>query len=183
MRVWSKEGALNLVERAQRGEHAAFDQLVVLHSPGLYRVALVVIGPDAAADVTQDAFMRAWTDLGSLRDADRFDAWLRRILVNRCRDVVRARRGVRVLSLDGAALSASGPSTPDPSAAIVRSADLQAALAGLGVDQRLLLALRYLADLPVRDVAEALEIPEGTVKSRLHAALAALRATMGERSR
>lgn len=178
-----KEGALDLVERAQRGDHAAFDQLVTQHAPALYRVALAVIGSDAASDVTQDTFLRAWTELASLRDPERFPAWLRQILVNRCRDVVRSQRGVRPLSLDGPTASAGGRHAPDPTVAVDRTADLQAALATLHQDQRILLALRYVADLPVRDVAATLGVPEGTVKSRLHAAIAALRARMNEADR
>jgi RNA polymerase sigma-70 factor (ECF subfamily) len=176
-----KEGTLDLIRRAQQGDHAAFDELVEKYAPDLYRLALAVVGPDAAADVTQDAFLRAWADVRSLRDPDRFGQWLRRILVNRCRDLVRARQRVRILSLDtGTVIGA--PMSPDPATAADQSVDLHRALKAMTLDQRLILALHYLADLPIRDVAQVLAVPEGTAKSRLHSAMQELRRTMGEES-
>ncbi len=173
-----KEGSLDLVRRAQQGDHEAFNELVERHAPGLYRLAVAVIGPDSAADVTQDTLLRAWVDLRSLRDPDRIGAWLRQILLNRCRDVVRARQRVRVLSLDAAAVPGA-PFSPDPAMAIDRTTDLQQGLEALTLDQRAILALHYLADLPIRDVAQALGVPEGTAKSRLHSAMRELRRTLG----
>src|SRR5688572_25391381 len=106
-----------LVERAQRGDHEAFDQLARLYGPELYRLAVAVIGAGAAPDVTQDALVRAWRELPRLRNRDAFLPWARRIVVNRCRDVVRAQRGVRVMSLELAVETSSGgpllPAVPD----------------------------------------------------------------------
>ncbi len=174
----------DLVERAQHGDHAAFDQLAHPVGPELFRLAVAVIGREAATDVTQDALLRAWRELPALRDRDAFPAWTRRILVNRCRDLVRARHGVQVLSLDWAG-DAAGPGetrlmAPDHAPAVVRSTDLRAALAGLSLDQRAIVALHYGLDLPIREVARTLGLPEGTAKSRMNAALVALRRTLLE---
>jgi RNA polymerase sigma-70 factor (ECF subfamily) len=138
-----------------------------------------VIGPAGAADVTQDALLRAWRDLPSLRDPERFAPWLRRILVNRCRDVARAeRRQVRQIPVD--ALLDAGPGVVDHTSTTERRADLDAALARLSVDQRSVLALHYFVGLPLREVALSLGIPEGTAKSRLNAGLMALRQSLGQ---
>lgn len=172
---------LDLVRRAQRGDHDAFDELVDRHGPGLYRLAVAVIGQAAAADVAQDTFLRAWRELPTLRDPDRFLAWTRRILVNRCRDLARAeRRGVRLLRLEALDGTGHSPAAPDPAPGIDRSSDLQDAIAKLSVDHRSVLALHYVLDLPIREVAATLGVPVGTAKSRLNAALAALRRSLAE---
>jgi RNA polymerase sigma-70 factor (ECF subfamily) len=175
-----------LIERAERGDHAAFSQLVREHGSELYRLAVAVIGIEGAADVTQDALVRAWRELPTLRDPDAFLPWARRIVVNRCRDVVRARHGVRVLSLElmMEPSSSSGPTdlpmAPDPAEAIGRSTDVEGAIRNLGHDQREVLGLHYALGLPISEIARTLAIPDGTVKSRLHAALSALRRALGE---
>jgi RNA polymerase sigma-70 factor (ECF subfamily) len=146
-------------------------------------LAVAVVGQDAAADATQDALLRAWQELPRLREPDALGAWLRRILVNRCRDIVRAHRGIRLLSLDDPASPITPPAGPDPTATIDRDADLDAALRALTVDQRTLLALHYALDLPIREVARTLGVPDGTAKTRLNAALVALRRCLSEADR
>jgi RNA polymerase sigma-70 factor (ECF subfamily) len=146
-------------------------------------LALAVAGQDAAADATQDALLRAWQELPRLRDPDSLGAWLRRILVNRCRDIVRARRGVRLLSLDDPASPITPPAGPDPAVTIDRHTDLEAALQRLTVDQRTVLALHYALDLPIREVARTLGVPDGTAKTRLNAALIAMRRCLSEADR
>ncbi len=144
------------------------------HAAELYRLAVAVIGPTGAADATQDALLRAWRKLPTLSDPDRFRPWLHRILVNRCRDIARAeRRGVREIRVD--IDEAADATTPDPSSAADRRADIEAALRALTVDQRAVLALHYFVGLPLREVGLALGVAEGTAKSRHHAALEALR--------
>ena len=176
----------DLVERAQRGNHDAFDELVERHGRELYRLAIAVIGIDGAADVTQDALIRAWRELPTLRDPDAFLAWTRRILVNRCRDVVRARSGVRIISLESAMKPDTGgsqdglPLVGDPAPELHQSADLRAAVERLRHDQREVIALHYAVGLPINEVARTLAIPDGTAKSRLNAALASLRRALAE---
>ncbi|HET7028253.1 MAG TPA: RNA polymerase sigma factor [Candidatus Limnocylindrales bacterium] len=185
--VWTDEGhgrnELDEVRRAQQGEHDAFDRLAEQHAAELYRVAVVIVGPDDAADATQDALLSAWRELPRLRDPDRFGAWLRRILVNGCRDRLRtARRSVREIRVvpidDQLAIAA-----PDQHGRVETGAALGPAVARLVADHRAVVALHYAADLSIREVAEALDIPVGTAKSRLAAALTALRAEIGEEER
>jgi RNA polymerase sigma-70 factor (ECF subfamily) len=185
--VWTGEGhgrsELDDVRQAQRGEHDAFDRLTERHAAELYRIALVIVGPDDAADATQDALLRAWRELPRLRDPDRFAAWLRRILVNGCRDRLRAaRRGVREIRVvpiaDDVELVA-----PDHHRRVEAQATLGPAIARLDADHRAVVALHYAADLSIREVAESLGIPVGTAKSRLAGALTALRAELGEDDR
>ena len=148
-----------------------------LHGGWVHRLAVVIVGPEEAADVTQDVLLRAWRELPRLRDDTRFEAWLRRILVNRCRDVGRAKgRRVVEIGLDpatGAVPSADGLDTAD------RTVDLDAALARLSVDQRAVIALHFAADLTLADVAATMGLPIGTVKSRLNTALIHLRTELG----
>jgi len=148
----------------------------------LYRLALVVAGPELAEDVTQDAFLAAWQQLPRLRDPERFVPWLRRILVNRARDLHRAERR-RLLSADLAAAAAvveRRPGRADPAPDIDALTDLHQAMAGLSVDQRAVIAIHYLADQSLPEVAAILGIPEGTAKSRLNAALTVLRSRLGD---
>jgi RNA polymerase sigma-70 factor (ECF subfamily) len=166
---------VDLVVRAQGGDHEAFDELVDRFGPELYRLAVAVIGPVAAADVTQEALIRVWSELPTLRDPDRFPAWARRILVNRCRDAARAsRRRASPVAID--LVARQQPVTiPDLAVAVERSSDLRTAIATLTVEQRTVIALHYAFGLTIREVADTLGVPVGTAKSRLSAAIAALR--------
>jgi len=131
----------------------------------VYRLSLAILGDEAdARDASQETFVAAWRQLPKLRDPDRFDAWLQRIAVNSARMTLRARSRRRVREIQAVP---SSPPTDD-------SGRLGAALGALSIDQRTLLALHYLEDRPVAEIAEILEIPVGTVKSRLFAARRAL---------
>ncbi len=186
--VWTlatREDQLDLVARAQKGDRDAFDGLIDLHAADLFRLALAVAGPEAVQDVTQDALLTAWRELPSLRDPDRFLPWLRRILVNRSRDVGRGQRrlGGRPVSLDSVpSQRLELDSISDPAPRVDGLTDLHQALARLTIDQRAVIALHYLADLTLSDVATTLGIPLGTAKSRLNAALTMLRGDLGDRS-
>jgi RNA polymerase sigma factor (sigma-70 family) len=135
-----------------------------------------------AEDVTQDAFLAAWQELPGLRDPDRFVPWLRRILVNRARDHHRGvRRQVRPADLAAAVNVTEGrPGRTDPASEVDALTDLHRAMARLTIDQRAVVALHYLADLTVPEVATILGIPTGTAKSRLNAALVVLRRRLGD---
>src|SRR5262245_39699434 len=94
-----------LVDRARAADHEAFEALVRRRADTAYRTAFAILRNEAdARDATQDAFLRAWRELRSLRDPDRFDAWFGRILVNTCRNAMRgrARRVVREIPVDPA---------------------------------------------------------------------------------
>ena len=142
-----------------------------------YRLAGFILG-DAreAEDATQDALMRAWRQHRSLRDLGSAQAWFDRILVNVCRDRLRRRRpSIRWAEVGERETSAAA----DPFAALLARDALLRALANLSPDHRIVLVLRFWADLTVDAVADRLGIPTGTVKSRIHYAIQALRVAEG----
>jgi len=138
-----------------------------------YRLAGLILGNQfEAEDATQDALLRAWRSADSLRDAERFQAWFDRILVNVCRDRLHRRAGVRVVQVDDAASLAA---TPDPFRAVLDRDEVMRAMASLDDDLRIVVLLHYWADLTLEAVAERVGWPVGTVKSRLNRALALVR--------
>jgi len=171
----SAEPASDTVRRAQAGDVAAFDLLVRTRLDRSFRFACAVLGNEAdAADAVQDAYVTAWRELPRLRDPDRFDAWLGRIVLNSCRQGVRRRGRVRELSLDMVDPdAATGSRQSEPGGVGERDA-LARAIDRLPVEQRAILALHHLEDRPVGEIAARLGIPTGTVKWRLHAARRAL---------
>ena len=138
----------------------------------IYRLSYAIVGDEAdARDATQETFIGAWKRLRELRDPERFDAWLQRIAVNSARMTLRARGRRRVREIpsgDVAALAVAA----DGAVTTVRSdaALLDAALDTLPTDQRTILVLHHLEGHGVAELAAILEIPVGTVKSRLHTA-------------
>jgi RNA polymerase sigma-70 factor (ECF subfamily) len=168
----------SLVERAKTGDHEAFGSLVELTSEHAYRIARAILGNDEDAwDATQDAFVRAWRELPTLRDPERFDVWLRAITVNGCRQAMRGRRRRLVREI-----AVADPSEAVPAPGLVNGPDEEVALADaleralerLDANERAILVLHHLEHLPVDVVAATLGIPVGTVKSRLFAARHAL---------
>lgn len=161
----------DLVERAAAGDVDAFEALVASRLNRAVRTASAILGSvEDAHDVVQDAFVATWRHLPRLRDRSRFDAWLSKMIVNRCRDVLRRRRRSREVALDGALELPDGASMD----AAVGMAALTRAFETLSVDHRHLLVMHHLHRAPVAELARELGIPEGTAKWRLHAARAAL---------
>ena len=160
----------------------AFDALVRDRMGTVYRLTLAIVGNEAdAADATQEAFVAAWRQLGTLRDPGRLDAWLARIAVNAARMVARSRRRRFVREIPG--LSAVAGTLPSPgsdasSSAAGDAAVLGAALERLPADQRTILALHHLEGRGLSEIAGILGIPTGTAKSRLFAARRALAAAI-----
>jgi RNA polymerase sigma-70 factor (ECF subfamily) len=145
-----------------------------------YRLARAILADDREAeDAVQDACLAAWRRSDTLRDVDRFEAWFERILVNVCRDRLRGRQRqrVRAIALADAARGAGERLEPDP-AARGDDPDLDRAFDQLEAEQRTVVLLRYWRDLTVDDIAERLNVPAGTVKSRLHYALRSLRESL-----
>lgn len=148
----------------------AYARLVSRELAGAYRTASVLLGDAAEAeDATQDALIRAWQGWDHLRDGERAGAWFGRILVNVCRDRLRARRTVALRWLPDLG-------SADPLRSSGEREALWEALAGLSADHRIVVVLRYYLDLPLEVIAERTGAPLGTVKSRLHHALQAVRA-------
>ena len=163
----------DLVEQARRGDREAFTVLVHQVSDVLYAVAYRILRDTGLAeDALQNALVLAWRRLPHLRDADRFDAWIHRILVHACYDESQRSRhwtaNVRVLPVDG-------PSTPDESATVADRDELERAFRRLPIDQRAVFVLHHYLGLPLVEIAELLGIPAGTARSRLHYATHGLR--------
>jgi len=166
-----------LVERARAGDLAAFEELAERCLPDAYRLAVAIVGEDDARDIVQDALVAAWRELPRLRRPERFESWLRSIVMNRARNALRTRRRHPTISLIE---DQGGPPADEPIAAIQRRIDLESAFGAITLEQREVLVLHYVVDLPLREVAATLGLPEGTAKSRLHAALRALRSRLPE---
>jgi RNA polymerase sigma-70 factor, ECF subfamily len=165
-----------IVERARGGDHDAFSMLVDVRLARLDAAArLILRDPELARDGVQEALIRAWRDLRGLRDPDRFDAWLHRLVVHACLDLVRRRRR-RAIEVELTPLDV--PHTPDLAGAFADRQLVDDALARLDPGHRAVVALHYLLGMPLPDVAAALGIPLGTAKSRLHYALAAMRSSV-----
>ena len=181
--------ATNLVERAARGDRDAFGQLAARHLEPSFRTALAIVGNEAdARDVVQDVFLTAWRELPRLRDLDRFEAWLGRVLVNACRSHLRSRRrtSVRELSVDAFAGEAELAKPDPPRSFDERTAALdviERAFNRLSIADRSLLVLHHADRRQLSEIAFALGIPVGTVKSRLHAARHSLERAMEVESR
>jgi RNA polymerase sigma-70 factor, ECF subfamily len=164
------------VRDAQRGSTAALEQLFRRHWPRAYRAALLVVGDAAAAeDIAQESFLAA------VRALDRFDRrrpfgpWLHRIVVNRAIDWARARSLRGELSVEEAP-EPSAPEREEPEHVRV----LASALAELGPEHRAVIVLRYLLDYTPGEIADLLELPRGTVNSRLRRGLDRLEAVLHE---
>ncbi|MGA3030670.1 MAG: RNA polymerase sigma factor [Candidatus Limnocylindrales bacterium] len=176
-----------LVERARSGDRAAFDSLVRSRIDAVYRTSLAILGNQAdAADATQEAFVSAWCHRDALRDPDAFDAWLGRINLNACRQHLRrrARTRVREISLDDPEGDREAAATDRPLDDRTADADVfDRAFARLSIDDRAVLVLHHLHERPVAEIAATLAAPEGTIKSRLHRARAALESALAKESR
>ncbi len=162
-----------LVKQARRGDREAFAVLVHQVSDALYSVAVRILrDPGLAEDALQNALVLAWRRLPRLRDAERFEAWIHRILVHACYDESqRARPWIGTVRV----LPANGPSTPDGSDAVADRDELERAFRRLTLEQRAVFVLHHYLGLPLVEIAELLEIPAGTARSRLRYAIAGLR--------
>lgn len=146
----------------------AFGRLADEHLDDAYRLACAILrDPTEAQDATHDAFLQAWRKWGTLRDRDRFEAWFDRILVNTCRDRLRRKSRWRMGDISDEVVLASGD---DFARAHDRDA-IDAALGRLSTDHQVVVALRYYRDLSTDEIAARLDIPKGTVLSRIHYAL------------
>ena len=152
----------------------AFAELVRAELPGSYRLAGYLLRDTAEAeDATQEAVARAWESRVTLRERDRFPAWFGRIVANICQDRLRRRHGVRVLAINET-IVAYVHARDDFRDALARD-EVGRLVRTLPPDQQMVVALRFWRDLPLEEIAQRLDLPLGTVKSRLHYAMRALR--------
>ena len=163
-----------LVERARRGDPAAFEALVLAYQTLAFRTALVIAGDAAdAEEAAQDAFVKAHRALGRFRAGEPFRPWLLTIVANEARNRRRARGRRTALALRAAA--EPGAAGEDPEAtALARERRERLRTAVERSPDRDVLACRYFLELSEEETAAALRIPRGTVKSRTHRALARL---------
>jgi RNA polymerase sigma-70 factor (ECF subfamily) len=166
-----------LVDRAGRGDQDAFATLVGARIARLDAAArLILHDPELARDAVQEALVGAWRDLPGLRDPDRFDAWIHRITVRSCLTILRRRRR-RVIEVELTPMT-DIQGGGDFGSFIVDRDQLERALRHLDPNWRAVVVVHFFLGLPLPETAEVLGIPLGTVKSRLHRSLAAMRAEL-----
>jgi RNA polymerase sigma-70 factor (ECF subfamily) len=166
----------DLVVKAQAGDHDAFSALAAASIEHLAGVArLILRGDDLAQDAVQEALVGAWLDIRGLRDPDRFDAWLYRLVVRACYRSAKRLRGRRV---EVQMLPGDGPTTPDAYASLAARDQLERGFVRLRPEERAVLVVHHYLALSDAEAAAVLDIPLGTVKSRLSRATQALRAAL-----
>jgi RNA polymerase sigma-70 factor, ECF subfamily len=164
-----------LVEAAQRGDHDAFEALAIGAGDRLFAIArLILRNIPAAEDAVQETLVHAWRDLPRLRDPDRFDAWLHRLLINACNDQGRLRRRwsteISVVHVE--------PTSDDATETMADRDQLERGFRRLKPEQRAAVVLHFYLGLSAAEVAETLGVPLGTAKSRIHYATETLRAAL-----
>ncbi len=165
-----------LVERAQQGDDVAFAELVDLDGDRCYAIAYRILRDvERAQDAVQQAFLLAWRKLPRLRDADRYEVWLHRLLVNACYEEYRR---YRRWSTHVRALPVDGPETTDATLGVADRDALDRAFIGLSPEHRAVIVLHHHVGMPLATIAEVLGVPVGTVKSRLHNATRSMRAAL-----
>lgn len=167
----------DLVVRAQGGDLEAFSALTAGRTSRLFAVARLILRHDElAADAVQDALLQAWLDLRGLRDPDRFDAWLHRLLVRACYRAARRRRDREVVEI--AFDATQEPRTPDAQRGSALRDQLDRGFRRLSPEQRAVIVLHHYLGLSLAESAEVLAIPLGTMQSRLSRATQAMRAAL-----
>lgn len=165
-----------LVERAQRGDREAFTDLAAASLGRLDAIArLILRDPDLAKDAVQNGLVRAWRDLPTLRDPDRFDAWIRRLVVRACLDEARGQRRNQIATT---LIDVGAQVVADASSVVADQDQIERAFRRLRPEDRAIIVLRHFLDLPMLEIADAMRIPLGTAKARLHRAMDQLRASL-----
>ncbi len=171
----------DIVEAARGGDQGAFMRLVQLRGDRLFAIAYRILrDPDRAQDALQDSLVIAWRDLPTLRDPDRFDGWIQRVLTNVCVSaaVSERRRLARVTVLAG-----TEPSPADELAGVNDREQLDRGFQRLKPEERAVLVLRHFVGYEPNEIADLLGVPAGTVRSRLHHAHRAMRAALEAEAR
>ena len=164
-----------LVERARAGDGAAFDELAARSIDRLYAVARRILGgQERAEDAVQEALLLAWRDLPQLREPEAWEGWLMRLLVRSCYREARRARAHATVALAAEHDRAAG----DDPTTIAQRDEIDRAFRRLSVDHRAVLVMTHYLGLTGPQIALALDVAPGTVKSRLHHATRALRAVL-----
>ena len=167
----------DLVVRAQAGDLDAFSALTAGRTGRLYGAArLILRDEEQAADAVQDVLLQAWLDLRGLRDPDRFDAWLHRLLVRACYRAAKRRRTRDIVEIQVA--STMEPVSQDSQHALALRDQLERGFRRLSPEQRAVIVLHHYLGLSLVESAETLGIPLGTMQSRLSRATQAMRAIL-----
>jgi len=166
----------DLVMRAQHGDRGAFAQIADEVLDRFLAIAHRILRDGALAeDATQAALLGIWRDLPKLREPDRFGAWSTKLLVNACySEARRAKRWLPNLPLE----AAPEPSVQDETGTILDRDLLDRAFRDIPADQRAAIVLHHYVGMPIETVAQTLDVPAGTVRSRMHRGMATLRASM-----
>jgi RNA polymerase sigma factor (sigma-70 family) len=173
-----------LVDRARRGDVGAYEELVRRYQDVAVRTAYVITGGADAQDAVQEAFVKAYRALHRFRSGAAFRPWLLRIVANEAIDRRRAARRHLNLALRAAERRPEGDAAPSPEGAALeleRREVLLQAMATLRAEDRLVIAYRYWFELSEQEMAQALGVARGTVKSRLSRSMARLREALVER--
>ena len=166
----------DLICRAARGDAEAFRQLVEAYQTPAYRLAARMCGPDSAEDVTQEAFLAAWRALPEFRGDCRFSTWLYRLVSNAAIDCLRREKKHRDTGdVDDLELPDGGPPPQEQAERSDTRDAVRLALDRLSPEHRQVLLLRFMQELDYGEIARALNVSEGTVKSRINRAKSKLR--------
>ena len=173
---------VQLVERAMRGDQEAFASLATESADRCYALAYRILRDQhRAQDATQQALLGAWRDLPTLREPLRFDAWLRRLVVNAC--YVESRGQRRFTARIRSITPFDQHTAPDVARSVAARDELEGAFRTLSPEQRTVVVLHHHLGYPLTEIADTLGIPVGTARSRLHYAVRQLRAALDDDAR
>jgi len=171
----SQPAARSTIQQAASGDRDAFAQLVVAHDAEMFRLSVLIVGDgELARDAVQQAWIRAWASLRSLRDETRIRSWLMSIAANEARGILRGQQASKRRERAFASTA-----TPPEADADEWRLDLERELAELTPDDRALLALRYVVGFDSREIARTLNISHGAVRSRISRLIGRLRDALG----
>lgn len=173
-----EKGEKDLIRRAKRGELAAFEALILSHEKMVYNVALRMMNhSEDAKDLSQEVFLKAYKNIGNFDERSAFSTWLYRITMNTCIDEMRRRKGKQVYSLeeeleseDGAMQRQIADAGDTPEESLLRmeeKSEILQALDTLSAEHKSAIILREIRGASYEEIAEIMELPLGTVKSRI----------------
>ena len=175
----------NLVARASRGDVDSFTKLVRANSSLVYRVSLRMLGSDDAQDASQEVWIRVWRNIRGFRGESAFSTWLYRITMNTCLSMRQreSRRQDHEVGSETPYLSEPSGGEADPEAAALsaeRREEIEAALKHVRAEHRAALVLRHMEGLSYAEIAEVLEVPDGTAKGWVSRGRAAMLIALAE---